>query len=151
MYHVPNKHVRRERYQSPTPAEEAASIVGQRAQWFTVIDAAKGYHQCFLAEESRLLTTFTTPFGRYAFKYAPYGVASISEHYNRRMDEALQVMSEYYRKVVNVVIFSSMLEEHVQHVRELLSRCEERGISLNLGKLQLAQRSVKFAGFIVSN
>ena len=75
-----NKHVRRERYQSPTPAEEVASIAGQRAQWFTVVDAAKGYHQCVLAEESRLLTTFTTPFGRYAFKRAPYGVASISEH-----------------------------------------------------------------------
>ena len=112
----------------------------------------KGYHHCLLAEESRLLTTFTTPFGRYAFKRAPYGVASISEHYNRRMDEALQGMSDNYRKVVDdIVVFSSTLEEHVQHVRELLLRCEERGISLNLGKLQLAQRSVKFAGFIVSN
>ena len=146
-----NKHVRRERYQSPTPAEEVASIVGQQAQWFTVVDAAKGYHQCILAEESRLLTTFTTPFGRYAFKRAPYGVASISEHYNRRMDEALQGMPPFYRKVVDdVVIFSSSLEEHIQHVREFLSRCEERGISLNLGKLQLAKRSVKFAGFVVS-
>ena len=108
-----NKHVRRERYQSPTPAEEVAPIVGKRAQWFTVVDAAKGYHQCVLAEESRLLTTFTTPFGRYAFKRAPYGVASISEHYNRRMDEALQGMSENYRKVVvdDVVIFSSTLED----------------------------------------
>ena len=146
-----NKHVRRERYQSPTPAEEVASIVGRRAQWFTVVDAAKGYHQCLLADESRLLTTFITRFGRYAFKRAPYGVTSISEHYNRRMDEALQGLSENYRKVVDdVVIFSSTLEEHVQHVREFLSRCEAKGISLNLGKLQLAQRSVKFAGFVVS-
>ena len=146
-----NKHVRRERYQSPTPAESVASIAGQHAQWFTVVDAAKGYHQCLLADECRLLTTFTTPFGRFAFKRAPYGITSISEHYNRRMEEALQGLPGPYRRVVDdVVIFSDTLEEHVQHVREFLSRCETRGISLNLDKLQLAQRSVQFAGFVLT-
>ena len=47
-----NKYVRREVYQSPTPMEEAASIVGSEARWFTVFDALKGYHQCPLSEDS---------------------------------------------------------------------------------------------------
>ena len=59
-----NKFVRRERYQSPTPIEEVASIVASDARWFTVFDAAKGYHQCPLHEDSVLKTTFITPFGR---------------------------------------------------------------------------------------
>ena len=46
--------------------------------------------QCPLDEASQLLTTFITPFGRFKFLRAPYGISSISEHYNRRMDEALK-------------------------------------------------------------
>ena len=40
-----NKVVKRELYQSNTPAECAASIVSSEAQWYSVFDAAKGYHQ----------------------------------------------------------------------------------------------------------
>ena len=145
-----NRFVRREFYQAPTPAEQVASIAASQACWFTVFDALKGYHQCPLAEESQLLTTFTTPFGRFAFCRAPYGVTSISEHYNRRMDEAFEGLTGFRKVVDDVIIFSRTLSEHLQHVREFLSRCQERGISLNKEKLQLAQQSVKFAGFIVS-
>lgn len=146
-----NKYVQRELYQSPTPLEEVASITASQACWFTVFDAAKGYHQCKLSSTSQPLTTFITPFGRYAFLRAPYGVTSISEHYNRRMDEAFAGLPGYRKVVDDVIIYSKTLEEHIQHVRTFMARCQERGISLNVKKLQLARKSVKFAGFIVSN
>ena len=59
------------------------------AKYFTVFDALKGYHQCPQDEESQKLTTFITPFGRYMYLWAPYGISFISDHYNRRMDEVL--------------------------------------------------------------
>ena len=145
-----NKYVRRELYQSPTPIEEVASIHASEAKWFTVFDALKGYHQCPLAEDSQLLTTFTTPYGRFAFLRAPYGVTSIAEHYNRRMDEAFEGLTGFRKVVDDVIIFSRTKDEHIRHVRKFLTRCEEKGISLNVSKLQLAQQTVKFAGFIVS-
>ena len=77
-----NKYVRHEVYQSLTPMEEAASIVGSEARWFTVFHALKGYHQCPLSEDSHLLITFVIPVGRYAYLRASYGITSISEHYN---------------------------------------------------------------------
>ena len=61
-----NKFVVRERYMSPIPAEAVADIAAQEAKYFTVIDAAKGYHQCPLTSESQELTTFITPYGRFA-------------------------------------------------------------------------------------
>ena len=79
-----NKYVRRERYQCPTPAQAVADIASENAKVFTKLDALKGYHQCPLDEESQLLTTFITPFGRFKYLRAPYGISSISEHYNRR-------------------------------------------------------------------
>lgn len=104
-----------------------------------MFDALKGYHQCPLAEDSQLLMTFTTPFGRFAFCRMPYRVTSISEHYNRRMDEAFEGMSGFRKVVDDVIIFRCTRSEHLQHVREFLSRCQGRGISLNRDKLQLAQ------------
>ena len=83
-----NRYVKRERYQSATPAQAVADTTAEDAKIFTKLDAKKGYHQCPLSEGSKDLTTFITPFGRFEFLRAPYGISSISEHYNRCMDEA---------------------------------------------------------------
>ena len=85
-----NCYVKREQYQSSTPAQAVADIAAEEAKVFTKLYALKGYHQCPLNEASRIITTFITPFGRFQFLRAPFGISSISgsEHYNQRMDEA---------------------------------------------------------------
>ena len=97
-----NRYVRREQYQSPTPAEAVADIAANEAQIFTVLDAKKGYHQCLMDEPSQLLTTFITPFGRFKYRQAPYGLSSIVEHYNRRMADAFDGLSGFRRIVDDI-------------------------------------------------
>ena len=145
-----NRFVRRERYQSTPPAQAVADIAAENAKVFTKLDALKGYHQCPLDEDSQLLTTFITPFGRYKFLRAPYGLSSISEHYNRRMDEAFEGLSGYRRVVDDVVIFDKDEAQHAPHVRQFLARCAERNITLNLDKWQFAEPEVNFAGYFLS-
>ena len=101
-------------------------------------------------EESQLLTTFITPFGRFKFRRAPYGISSISEHYNHRMDEAFAGLLGYRRIVDDVVIYDSDVTQHTTHVREFLQRCAERKITLNNDKWEFAKSQVTFAGFILS-
>ena len=60
-----NYYVKRERYQSPTPAQAVADIATSNAKFFTVLDAVKGYHQCPLDKQSQLLITFITPLNTY--------------------------------------------------------------------------------------
>ena len=146
-----NKYVKRENYYSKTPAEEVRDIAQSGARFFTSLDAIKGYHQCPLDEESQDLTTFITPFGRFKFLRAPYGICSISEHYNRRMDEAFQGLSGIRRVVDDVLIFDKDKTEHEKHVREVLQRCRDKGISLNKEKFLYAEKEVLFAGFHVSS
>ena len=146
-----NKFVRRERYQSATPAHAVADITAESARVFTKLDAMKGYHQCPLDEGSQLLTTFITPFGRYKYLRAPYGISSISEHYNRRMDEAFVGLTGFRRVVDDVLIFDSNVEEHAGHVRQFLQRCAEQQITLNTDKFVFAQSAIPFAGFIISS
>ena len=126
-----NRYIKRERYQSTTPAQAVADIAAENAKVFTKLDALKGYHQCPLDRESQLLTTFITPFGRFKFLRAPYGISSISEHYNRRMDEAFVGLTGYRRIVDDVVIFDRDEKQHASHVRQFLQRCSERRITLN--------------------
>ena len=145
-----NKYVQRELYKSPTPAEAVADIEADNAKIFTCFDALKGYHQVPLDEESQKLTCFSTPFGRFMFVRAPYGISSISEHYNRRMDAAFQGLSGYRKIVDDVTVYDSDFDQHVHHVRQFLRRCEEHSIALNPDKFQFAQESVQFAGFMLS-
>ena len=145
-----NRFVIRERYQSPTPAEAVADIAASKAKIFTVLDALKGYHQCPLDQVSQSLTTFITPFGRYKYLRAPYGISSISEHYNRRMAEAFRGLSGFRRIVDDFVIYDSNAGEHEHHVKQFLQRCADFNISLNIEKCQFFKQQVTFAGFQLS-
>ena len=145
-----NRYVKRERYQSPTPAEAIADIAASSAKVFTVLDAMKGYHQCPLEKNSQLLTTFITPHGRFKYLRAPYGISSISEHYDRRMAEAFSDLTGFRRIVDDIVIYDSDLQQHASHVMQFLQRCADKQIALNLDKCKFAQTEVTFAGFRLS-
>ena len=114
------------------------------------MDAVKGYHQCPLDEKSQLLTTFITPFGRFKYLRAPYGISSISEHYNRQMDEAFTGLSGFRRIVDDVIIYDCNATHHADHVRQFLRRCAECKITLNRDKWRYSQQTVTFAGFTLS-
>ena len=54
---------------------------------FSTLDARSGFWQIKLDYESSLLTTFSTPFGRYRFLRMPFGLTSASEVFQRAMEE----------------------------------------------------------------
>ena len=60
-----NKSIMRETYPIPKVDDTLAQLTGARV--FSKLDANSGFWQIPLAEESRPLTTFITPFGRYCF------------------------------------------------------------------------------------
>ena len=115
-----NRFIFRERYQSPTPAEAVADIAASHAQVFTILDALKGYHQCPLDQKSQILTTFITPFGKYKYLRAPYGISSILVHYNRHMSKAFRDLSGFRRVVDDFVIYDSNITNHIGHVQQFL-------------------------------
>ena len=95
-------------------------------------------------------TTFITPFGRFKFLRALFGISSISEHYNRGVDEAFAGLTGYRRIVDDIVIYDSDKAQHTDHVRQFLRRCSERKITLNTEKWLFAKTEVNFARFHLS-
>ena len=90
------------------------------------------------------------PFGRFKYLRAPYGLSSIAEHYNRRMAEAFEGLTGFRRIVDDIVIFDKNVQDHGNHVRQFLQRCQDKQISLNKEKWKFCQSKVTFAGFQLS-
>jgi len=132
-----NRYVQRERYQSMTLAQAVADITASDAQ---VLHAMKGYHQCALDTKSQLVTTFITPIGYFKYLRAPYGISSISEHYDHRMAEAFTGLTGFRHIVDNIVIYDSDASTHTEHVRAFLKRCADMNIALNLAKCKFHTR-----------
>lgn len=82
-----NDNIRRERYMLPAIDESLANkITG--ATVFTSLDAASGFWQIPLCQESCLLT-FITPVGRYCFRRLPLGISIAPEIFQRKMNKLL--------------------------------------------------------------
>lgn len=142
-----NRYCRREIYTSPSVLETIQEINSDDGKIFSMFDAWKGYHQIELDEASKNFTTFITPFGRYRYERAPYGINSFSEHYNRRMTEELSGLRNLKKVVDDNLIYSrANMNEHMSLVRAFLQRCRERGIRLNRAKCTFAQSRIDFAG-----
>ena len=67
-------YLKREHYQLPSWEDIASRLTG--AKYFSKQDVNKGNWQITLDEESSMLTTFNTPFGRYRFLRMPFGIHS---------------------------------------------------------------------------
>ena len=143
-----NKYCVRELYDSPSIIEEIQSI--GKAKYFTQFDAKKGYHQIEMTEKSKDLTTFMTPFGRYRYERAPFGINSIPEHFNRRMADALEGLENYVRIVDDCLVYGETVEEHDRAVRNFLQRCREQNIHLNEKKFEYCKEEAQFGGMTIT-
>ncbi|CAC5389163.1 unnamed protein product [Mytilus coruscus] len=77
-----NQQLKRSHYPLPTIDDLLPEL--SRAKVFSVVDAKNGFWHVELYEESSLLTTFNTPFGRYRWLRMPFGLSSAPEEYQRR-------------------------------------------------------------------
>jgi hypothetical protein len=83
-----NKALKRETYHLPVLDDLMPDLA--RAKVFSSVDLTAGYWHCVLDEESSLLTTFATPFGRYRWKRLPFDLSASSEIFQKRVNQALE-------------------------------------------------------------
>ena len=83
-----NENVLREIYPIPKVDDTLAQMAG--ATVFSKLDANSGFWQIPLEENSRLLTTFVTPHGRYCFNKLPFGISSAPEIFQRQMKSSFR-------------------------------------------------------------
>ena len=122
------------------------------AKYITTLDLAKGYWQVPVAEKDKPKTTFTTPFGLYQFRVMPFGLSGAPATFQRTMDRLIQGMEAFTGAYLDdLVIYSQTWEEHLGHVRCMLQRLREAGLTANPAKCQFAMAECSYLGHIVGN
>ena len=121
--------------------------------YFTVLDMEPGYHQQEVLEEHKSRTAFTVgPLGFWEFNPLPFGLSNAPAKYQRLME---MFLGDYNMKICaiyldDLIIFSSILEEHLDRLDKVLTRLKEFNLKLSPKKCKLMQRKVKYVGNICS-
>jgi len=143
-----NRYVKRPTDPQLTPWEVVRSIPRGKKH-FAAFDALKGYHQVELDEDSKALTTFMTPFGRFRYKRMPMGMSSAGDEFTLRYGGAVDHVVQG-RVTEDVLLFADSLEELVESAEEFVKVCSENNITLNAKKIQWNRPEVLFGGFIIN-
>ena len=143
-----NENVCRETY--PLPKIDA--LLGEigESTVFTKIDANSGFWQEKLAENSQLLTTFLTPFGRYCFQRLPFGLKSAPERFQKRMLNELEGLEGVICIMDDILVHGKTQKEHDERLEAVLTRLIRARITLNPEKCEFSRKQLKFAGHSLS-
>ena len=143
-----NTSVLRETHPLPKVDDTLAQLTG--AKVFSKLDANSGFWQIPLAEKSRHLTTFITPFGRFCFNKMPFGISSAPEHFQKRMNEILSGLPGALCLIDDILIYGSTQAEHDKNLQAVLERIQSAGVTLNKEKCEFGKTIIKFLGHIIS-
>lgn len=121
------------------------------ARWFSKLDLLQGYHQILMKPEDVDKTAFRTHHGHYEFLVMPFGLCNVPSSFQATMNNAF---SPYLRKFIffdDILIYSSSLSEHMNHLEHAFEVLLAGGFFLKLSKCSFAQNQIEYLGHIVSH
>ena len=130
----------------------------RNAKVLTHLDLQQGYHQIRMDEESIPRTAFqgVTPSGApclLEFMVMSFGLCNAPATFSRLMNHVLE---PYLNKFVlvyldDICIYSSSLDEHLEHLRLVLELLRKHKLHIKLSKCTWAQRETEYLGVIAGN
>ena len=145
-----NELTKKDAYPIPLIAKTLAQLKG--AKVFTKIDIRQAFHKLRMSASSEDLTTMATRFGAFKWKVLPFrltgGPASWQRFINNVLWEYLNKFCTAY--LDNILIYSSNLREHKEHVRLVLAKLREFGIQADVDKCEFHVTETKYLGLIIS-
>ena len=134
----------------PLPRMEDCLDSPGEAEFFTTLDCNSGYWQIPVAEEDRAKIAFTCHEGCLEFCRMPIGLCNAPATFQRIVD---MLLSGYRSRTClvsldDIIVFRKNAEEHIAHVREVLTVLKEAGLSLKLKKCKFFATSVDYFGHV---
>ena len=135
-------------YPIPRPEELLDSMVGSSI--FSKLDLASGYHQIRIYAPHVPRTAFNTKYGSYQWKVLPFGLSNAPSGFMRLMNSLFAHLTFCAIYIDDIMVFSSSLEQHVQHLRQVFEILRANTLFCKPSKCFFARRDLEFCGFIVS-
>ena len=127
-----------------------------KARYFSTLDLAAGYWQIQVDKTSQEKTAFVTHQGLFEFRVMPFGLTNAPSVFQRVMQQVLSGLNppdgrEFVEVYIDdVLIFSRTMEEHIDHLRQVLERLRKASLKLKPGKCHFLRQSLEYLGHIIT-
>ena len=105
-------------------------------QYYCFLDGYSSYNQILVAPEDQEKTTFTCPYGTFAYRKMPLGLCNALSTFQRCMMSIFFDMVENFREIFvhDFSIFGFSFDDCLHNLDLVLNRCEETNLVLNWEK-----------------
>ena len=122
------------------------------AKIFSTLDCNSGYWQIEIDEDDQEKTAFVTHQGLYHFTRMPFGLRNAPATFQRAVDIVLSSVRWQFCIVYldDVIIFSNSVDEHIDHIDQVLTLLENAGMSIRLKKSFFMHKEIEYLGHIIT-
>ena len=145
-----NAGTRKDHFPLPFVDQMLERVAGQ--EFYCFLDGYSGYNQIEIALEDQEKTTFTCPFGTFAFRKMPFGLCNAPGTFQRCMMGIFSDMIEIFFEIFmdDFSVFGDSYEGCLENLRKVLERCQEKNLVLNWEKCHFMVTQGIVLGHIVS-
>ncbi|KAM1476364.1 hypothetical protein TB2_037353 [Malus domestica] len=120
--------------------------------FYCFLDGYSGYNQIVISPEDQEKTTFTCPFGTFAYRRMPFGLCNAPATFQRCM---MSIFSDYVEKIIEVFmddfsVFGDAFDSCLHNLSLILKRCVETNLVLNWEKCHFMVKQGIVLGHIIS-
>ncbi len=135
----------------PQPMPLIDEIVARTAgcSWFSGLDINSAFWSIPIRQEDRHKTGFVTQHGNYEWSCLPFGLKNAPGTFQRILSGIIRkhrLMDFCVNYIDDILIFSKSFEEHIEHLRSLISAIIREGFRLKLVKCNFARQSIEYLG-----
>jgi len=129
--------------------EFLADLGNQKSNFYTTIDLKSAYLQVPLTERSQEMCSFVCSKGQYSFLRAPFGLCALPLVFARLIDEVLRGTKHKFTQsfIDDILIYSPTFELHLEHIKIVLQRLREAGLTVEPRKTFIARKEIVFIGY----
>ncbi|KAK3573775.1 hypothetical protein QTP86_032955 [Hemibagrus guttatus] len=138
-------------YPYPLPLVPAALEQLRGAKFFTKVDLLSAYNRFRIREGDEWKTTFHATHGHYEYLVMPFGLTNAPVVFQSLINEVFQdILGKWVIAYIDdILVYSTSLEEHVRHVREVLSRLQRHHLFVKPEKCEFHQTTMTFLGYVI--
>ena len=133
-YRKLNKATRKDYFPLPFLDQMLDRLAGH--EYYCFLDGYSDYNQIAIAPEDQEKTTFTCPYGTFAYRRMPFGLCNAPSTFQRCM---MAIFSDMVEKTIEVFmdefsVLGNSFDNFLENLRSVLVRCEETNLVLNWEK-----------------